>query len=286
MTDQPLLSVLMTAYNREKYIAEAIESVLASTYSNFELIIVDDCSTDDTVPIARRFEAKDNRIRVYVNETNLGQFPNRNHASGFAKGEYMMYVDSDDKILPNGFERLVEVMNLNPESSFGMYSSESKEVTVIKSGEAISNHFFKKAFLSCGPGGTILRRNFFNQVGKYPVDYGIPGDMYFNLKAACNSPVLLIPFEFMYYRRHEGQEINNGYDYLYNNYKYMRDALTKLPLPISSTQKEWLDKKNKRRFVINILKYFFSSFKIGKTIKAIRYADFTLSDAVDGIFHL
>lgn len=285
MKQQPLLSVLMTAYNREKYIAEAIESVLKSSYTNFELIIVDDCSTDNTVKIAKRFEAIDQRITVYVNEKNLGQFPNRNHAAGFAKGEYIMYVDSDDKILPQGFERLVEVMNLNPESSFGMYSSESKEASVIKSGEAISNHFFKKAFLNCGPGGTILRRDFFSQVGKYPVDYGIPGDMYFNLKATCNSPVLLIPFEFMYYRRHEGQEINNEYDYLYNNYKYMRDALTKLPLPISSKQKEWLDKKNKRRFTVNIIKYFFKTLNFTKTARAIKQARFTFSDAVAGIFH-
>ena len=54
--EQPLVSVLMTAYNREKYIAEAIESVLASTCKNFELIIVDDCSADNTVAIARGYE--------------------------------------------------------------------------------------------------------------------------------------------------------------------------------------------------------------------------------------
>ena len=66
--DSPLVSVLMTAYNREKYIAEAIESVLASTYTNFELIIVDDCSTDKTVEIAKSYEVKDNRIKVYIND--------------------------------------------------------------------------------------------------------------------------------------------------------------------------------------------------------------------------
>lgn len=65
---QPLLSVLMTAFNREKYIAEAIESVLASTYTNFELIIVDDCSKDNTVNIAKSYEQKDQRVKVYINE--------------------------------------------------------------------------------------------------------------------------------------------------------------------------------------------------------------------------
>jgi glycosyltransferase involved in cell wall biosynthesis len=58
----------MTAYNREKYISKAIKSVLASSHIDFELIIVDDCSTDKTIEIARKFEAKDSRVKVYVNE--------------------------------------------------------------------------------------------------------------------------------------------------------------------------------------------------------------------------
>ncbi len=72
----PLVSVLMTVYNREKYIAEAIESVLASSYTNFELIIVDDGSKDHSVEIAQKYEAQDHRIKVYVNEQNLGDYSN------------------------------------------------------------------------------------------------------------------------------------------------------------------------------------------------------------------
>ena len=67
MTDSPVVSVLMTSYNRQDFIAEAIESVLNSTLKNFELIIVDDCSTDKTVDIAKSYEASDNRVKVYVN---------------------------------------------------------------------------------------------------------------------------------------------------------------------------------------------------------------------------
>ncbi len=74
MQDKPLVSVLMTAYNREKYIAEAIESVLQSTYKNFELIIVDDCSTDNTVSIATDFQQQDKRTSVQINEKNLLTF--------------------------------------------------------------------------------------------------------------------------------------------------------------------------------------------------------------------
>jgi glycosyltransferase involved in cell wall biosynthesis len=276
----------MTAYNREKYIAEAIESVLTSTYTHFELIIVDDNSIDDTVKIAKEFEAKDTRIKVFVNEKNLGQFPNRNKAASYAKGEYMMYVDSDDKIFPDGFSRLIEIMNSNLESSFGMFSPEMGRVEVVKSKDAIQNHFFKIPFLNHGPGATILRKSFFDKIGKYPVDYGIPGDMFFNLKACCYSSIVLIPFEFMHYRRHENQEINNSYDYLYNNYKYMRDALSLLPLPLTKKQIGWLQKKSKRRFTVNILKYYFKTFHFHKSINAIKQAKFTFRDACEGIFHL
>ena len=90
MNIQPLVSVLMTSYNRENYIAEAIESVLASTYKNFELIIVDDRSKDRTVEIARSYESKDDRVKVYINEKNLGDYPNRNKAASYAKGFYIM----------------------------------------------------------------------------------------------------------------------------------------------------------------------------------------------------
>ena len=96
MNDSPLVSLLMTSYNREKYIGFAIESVLASTYTNWELIIVDDGSIDKTVEIAQQYEKKDGRIRFYRNEKNLGDYPNRNKAASYAGGKYIKYVDADD----------------------------------------------------------------------------------------------------------------------------------------------------------------------------------------------
>ena len=283
--DTPLVSVLMTAYNREKYIAEAIDSVLASTYTNFELIISDDGSIDNTVTIAKRYESEDRRIKVYVNERNLGQFPNRNKASEHARGKYIMNVDSDDKIFSNGISDLVEIMESFPDSSFGMFTKQYDTLTVLTSATAIRTHFFKQPFLVHGPGATILKRDFFNTIGKYPVDYGIPGDMYFNLKACCYTTIVLFPFEFMYYRLHDGQELNNSYDYLYNNYKYLHNALSNLPLGLDKGEINWLSKKNKRRFSVNICKYFVSTFDIKMTKIAVQKAGFTFRDALEGIFH-
>src|SRR3954447_2239406 len=108
MGANPLVSILMTAFNREKYIGEAIQSVLDSSYTNLELIIVDDNSTDRTVEIARSYQKKDVRIKVFINERQLGDYPNRNKAASYATGKYIKYVDSDDYIYPRGLEMMVE----------------------------------------------------------------------------------------------------------------------------------------------------------------------------------
>src|ERR1044072_333802 len=102
----PIVSVLTTAYNREKNIGQSIESVLASTLTDFELIIVDDGSKDRTVEIEKKYAQIDARVKVYVNEKNLGDYPNRNKAANYAKGKYLKYVDSDDVI----YEHTLEVM--------------------------------------------------------------------------------------------------------------------------------------------------------------------------------
>lgn len=281
----PLVSVLMTAFNRQAYIAEAIESVLASSYLNFELIIVDDCSSDDTVIIARGYEAKDNRIKLYLNESNLGDYPNRNRAAGYAVGDFIMYVDSDDKLYPHSVQRLMELLRKNPDINFGMYWHHSSETFILKSEEALRKHFFEKQFLYMGPGGTIMRRAFFNSVNGYPEKYGPANDMFFNLKACCNTSVMLIPFEFVYYRRHEGQEVNNKFSYMYNNYLYMRDALTNLPLPFTGKQLAWLRKKNKRRFIVHLVNFYAKTFDFKKTRYAYIKAAFTVKDVVQGVFH-
>lgn len=275
----------MTAYNREKYIAEAIESVLSSTYNNFELIIVDDCSTDNTVPIAQSYIEKDKRIKLFINEKNLGQFANRNKAADYATGEFLMNADSDDTLYADGIENCINAMLAFPQSSFGMFCPDTSKVPfVIETQKAIRQHFFEKPFLTIGPGGTIIHRSFFNEINKYPVNYGVPGDMYFNLKATCFSPAVMLPFEFMFYRRHEGQEINNSYSYLINNYIYLKDALANLPLTLNSAEINWLQKKNKRRFFVNIIKYFIQTRSILKTVDAVKAASFNLKDCFQAIY--
>ena len=94
--NEPLVSVIMPAYNAERYIKESIASVLNQTYQNLELIIVNDCSADKTLEIVESIVEKDKRVVLLNNTTNLGCADSRNRALQVAKGEYIAFCDSDD----------------------------------------------------------------------------------------------------------------------------------------------------------------------------------------------
>ena len=107
----PLVSVVMPAYNSEKYISEAIESILNQSFKNFEFIIVDDCSTDATFKIIDGYAKKDNRIIVLKNKSNLNVAKSRNRGIARAKGKYIATMDSDDEALPSRLQDQWDYLN-------------------------------------------------------------------------------------------------------------------------------------------------------------------------------
>lgn len=166
MMSTPLISVLMTAYNREDYIADAIESVLASTYTNIELIVVDDCSKDATVEVARSYAAKDSRMRVVVNEKNLGDYPNRNRAASLAKGEFIKYVDSDDIMFTACLRKMVTPMLEYPEAGFGICASIDANTKICTSPrETYLEQLSGAGHFERSPGGAIIKKSRLRQNG-------------------------------------------------------------------------------------------------------------------------
>lgn len=205
----PLVSVLMTAYNREKYIAEAIESVLASTYINFELIIVDDGSIDKTVQIAESYEVIDKRIKIYINEKNLGDYPNRNKAASYAKGKYLKYLDSDDLIYSWGLQAMVYCMEKDPLIALGLSTNIkiNKELPVVLSQEqSYKFYYFNSLLLTVGPSATIIRRDIFENVKGFTGKQFV-GDTELWLKIAQTNHLALMPDNLIYWREHEQQQI-------------------------------------------------------------------------------
>ena len=112
MKDNGLVSVIMPSYNTAKYIGKSIESVIGQTYPYWELIIVDDCSTDDTDSVVAKY-LSDTRIRYLKNEQNSGAAISRNYALREANGKWVAFLDSDDVWLPEKLETQIAFMLKN-----------------------------------------------------------------------------------------------------------------------------------------------------------------------------
>lgn len=104
----PVVSVIIPAYNAEKYIMDAINSVRSQTFEDWELIVIDDCSTDSTCSVVESMALVDGRIRLVKNETNIGVAEARNYGLELCKGSYAAFLDSDDIWYPEKLEKQLE----------------------------------------------------------------------------------------------------------------------------------------------------------------------------------
>ena len=111
----PRISVIIPTYNRADFIGETIQSVLGQTYADFELIVLDDASTDDTAQVVARFD--DERLIYIYQENNVGETAARNAGLTHARGELVSFLDSDDCMLPHNLETLVALLDARPEVS-------------------------------------------------------------------------------------------------------------------------------------------------------------------------
>lgn len=108
-----LLSVLMPVFNAEKYLAQSIESILSQSFKEYELIIVDDCSYDESLEIIKKYAKFDSRISFYQNHKNLGIAGNRNMCFNYSVGEYIAWQDADDISLENRLQLQFDFLNAN-----------------------------------------------------------------------------------------------------------------------------------------------------------------------------
>jgi glycosyltransferase involved in cell wall biosynthesis len=103
-----LVSICIPTYNGAKYIAECLESVCNQTFSNFEVVVCDDASTDNTVEIVKKYQRNDNRIKLFINQTNSGLSANWNKCMELATGEWIKFIFQDDSIHPHGIAELLK----------------------------------------------------------------------------------------------------------------------------------------------------------------------------------
>lgn len=113
-----LISIVLPVYNGAKFLTESIDSIIAQTYTNWELIIVDDCSTDETRDIALKYTTLDNRIKYYRNENNLKLPANLNKGFSFTKGDFLTWTSDDNRFLPHALETMLNSFVHNNEIDF------------------------------------------------------------------------------------------------------------------------------------------------------------------------
>lgn len=205
----PKISVLMTAYNRAKYIGEAIESVIRSTFQDWELIIVDDISSDATLEIAKNYASRDARIKVFLNEKNLGDYPNRNKAASLASGKYLKYVDADDQLYEHGLELMWENMERFPDADWGLMSlsqdTDRPFPFQLSPAEVYKRHYFHKAVFLKAPLSAIIKKTVFEKAnGFLPVRHY--GDYELWHRLALHHPVVLMQDGLVWWRGHAEQE--------------------------------------------------------------------------------
>ena len=106
MSTAPYFSIIVPMYNAEKYIRICVNSILMQTFQDFELIIVDDCSTDNSYKICNELYGNNEKVRLFRHEKNQGPGVARNLGIENSRGEYIFFIDSDDAIIPNALEKL------------------------------------------------------------------------------------------------------------------------------------------------------------------------------------
>ena len=189
------VSVCIPTYNYGNYIAETIASVLAQNYSDFELLIIDDCSSDQTAQVVESYAKQDPRIRFIVNEVNLGMVENWNSCLAQAKGEYIKFVFGDDLLAsPDALGRMVSLLDNDDTISLACSArnliNESSLVTKIEShfntgiieGTEVINHCLANQWNYIGEPSVVLFRKCqagrgFNSIYKQIVDL----EMWFHL---------------------------------------------------------------------------------------------------------
>ncbi len=204
----PKVSVLMPAYNSEKYISEAIESILNQTFKDFEFIIIDDCSTDKTWNIIQKYEKQDSRITAVKNEKNMGIPINRNKLVSMAKGKYVVWQDSDDISVVNRIERQYAFMEKNPDVGIcggWLQFFNEKGVLALQKYERSDDKLRKKIFRysPVSQGVAMIRKTVFDRVGKYDEHIKQAEDLDMTFRIGQYYSFANVQAILLRYRRHE-----------------------------------------------------------------------------------
>ena len=258
----PLITVIIPTYNGALYLQQAIESILKQTFQNFEIIVIDDASSDESFEIGAEFAATDSRIKLFKNEKNLGFARNRNKAISLARGNYIAWQDQDDISFPDRLELQFNLL----ESDSRIAMTGGAMLIFDDAGTLGIRHYplndseIRKIIFRFSPialPACMMRKSALIEVGGYSERWSPAGDLDMTFKIGLSHRLANVPQVTISYRIHENSATNHhlkriekdsvrirlGYaassayrmttfDYLYNACHYLSIWLVPQPLKI------------------------------------------------------
>jgi glycosyltransferase involved in cell wall biosynthesis len=204
------VSVIVPAYNAEKFIAETLASVVSQTLPNWELIVVDDGSTDNTIAVAESF-CSDARIRI-VRQKNAGVSAARNAGLLLAKGRYVAFLDADDVWLPDNLQQKVALLELPenaeallahaPVENIDTHATRSGEINAGKAGNVLPDLLSWNGTVVPGPSSILVRRAAAEKIGGFDLQLSTAADQDFFFRLAELGPFAAAPEVLSLYRLH------------------------------------------------------------------------------------
>lgn len=222
------VSVCVPAYNGAAYLKECLDSILAQTYTNFEVIIVDDCSADNTVEIVNAYLKSDRRIKLFRNEKNLGLVGNWNQCLKYATGEWIKFVFQDDYIKRDCLSRMIEflkpgihlvvcnrkfIFEANTDESFKneylswmtspgkIYKMDGPSFISVKQVSYTISQLVTSNFIG-EPTAMLIRREVVNKLGNFHPYMVQLCDLEYWLRIATNYGMFYIPEDLVFFRVH------------------------------------------------------------------------------------
>ncbi|MDT0557344.1 glycosyltransferase [Ichthyenterobacterium sp. W332] len=247
MSEDPLVSVIIPTFNRAMYITDTLDSIINQTYTNWECLVVDDGSTDNTKELVLKYTEKDYRIKYLkrTKEFSKGSNGSRNYGLSQSKGEYIAFSDDDDFWLKNKLERQIPIFKKYPDVGLVTCDIEYVNRDGLRSGRVIcqtGNHgyifeqiLFKNRLSMVTP---ILKREVFNKVGEFNTNFSIYEDWDYWRRVAYYYPFYSVKEVLACYRLHDSNTMLKVNKNPFEQY-YRYRALTKALL-------EWGDNRFKK----------------------------------------
>lgn len=204
----PLFTIATISWNQEKWVSQAIESVLASSYADFEYLIADDNSSDKTWDIIQSYN--DPRIKAWRNSPNLGEYANRNDVLNKAKGDFILFVDGDDILYKNTLEEYARLIEAFPDTC-GIWGVHPPFLDFIVFPyqltplELTRFHFLSRLPIAViGLTESLFKTSSLKEIGGFDPKFGL-ADTYAKKKFSCRFPVVIVPTGKGYWRQSANQ---------------------------------------------------------------------------------